>query len=110
MQHLRVRGLSVKRVTKISIAIACAFGMSAALAQSVQRGGVTVSNSGEATQTVAQASTSAPIQTAQAGGSATGASAGGAAAGAGLGTTLVVVGAAVAAIAIASDSDSPVSH
>jgi hypothetical protein len=96
----------MKRMTKISIAIACAFGMSAALAQSVQRGGVTVSNAGEATQTVAQASTSAPIQTAQAGGTATGASSGGAAAGINVGKTLLVVGAAVAAIAIASDSDS----
>jgi hypothetical protein len=96
----------MKRMTKISIAIACAFGMSAALAQSVQRGGVTVSNAGE----VAQASTSAPIQTAQAGGTATGASSGGAAAGIDVGKTLVVVGAAVAAIAIVSDSDSTAGH
>jgi len=97
----------MKRMTKISIAVACALGMSAALAQTVQRGDETVSN---ATQTVAQASTAAPIQTAQAGGTATGASTSGAVAGAGLGTTLVVVGAAVAAIAIASDSGSTVTH
>ena len=88
--------------------------MGTALAQTVQRGDVTVGTAGEATQTVAQASTAAPIQTAQAGapagGAAGGASAGGAAAGAGLGTTLVVVGAAVAAIAVASDSGSTVTH
>lgn len=104
----------MKRMTKISIAVACALGMSAALAQTVQRGDATVSNTGKATQTVAQASTAAPIQTAQAGGTAggtaAGASTGGAVAGAGLGTTLVVVGAAVAAIAVASDSGSTVAH
>ena len=95
-------------MTKISIAIAFAFAMGAALAQSVQRGDVTVSS--EATQTVAQASTSAPIQTAQAGGTAAGASSGGAAAGIDVGKTLLVVGAAVAAIAVASDSGSTVTH
>jgi len=100
----------MKRMTKISIAVACALGMSAALAQTVQRGDATVSNAGKTTQTVAQASTAAPIQTAQAGGTAAGASTSGAVAGAGLGTTLVVVGAAVAAIAIASDSGSTVTH
>ena len=98
------------RMTKLSIAIACVLGMGTALAQTVQRGGVTVSNAGKATQTVAQASTSAPIQTAQAGGTATGASAGGAVATAGVGTTLLVVGAAVAAVAVASDSGSTASH
>lgn len=92
-------------IARIPIAVACALGMGTALAQTVQRGDVTVGTAGEATQTVAQASTAAPIQTAQtgAGGAAGGASAGGAAAGAGLGTTLVVVGAAVAAIAVATD-------
>jgi len=101
----------MKPTMKISIAIACAFGASTALAQTVQRGDVAVSGV-SAPQTVAQASTAAPIQTAQAptGGAATGASTGGAVAGAGLGTTLVVVGAAVAAIAIASDSGSTVTH
>jgi hypothetical protein len=98
-------------ITRISIAIACALGMSAALAQSVQRGDATVRNADQAAQEVAQASTAAPVQVAQAGGAAAGASTGGAAAGAGLGTTLVVVGAAVAAIAVATDdSGSTVTH
>ena len=99
----------MNRMTKISIALACAFGASAALAQTVQRGDVTVSGA-NAPQTVAQASTAAPIQTAQAGGTAAGASSGGAAAGIDVGKTLLVVGAAVAAIAIASDSGSTVTH
>lgn len=101
----------MRRTTGIFIAVACALGMGAALAQTVQRGDVAVSGA-NAPQTVAQASTTAPIQTAQAptGGAAPGASTGGAVAGAGVGTTLVVVGAAVAAIAIASDSGSTVTH
>jgi hypothetical protein len=97
--------------TRIAIAVACALGMSAAVAQTVQRDNNTVGN---ATLTVAQASNTAPTQVAQASGSAGGASAGaatgGAAAGLGLGTTLVVVAAAVATIAVAADSGSTVTH
>jgi hypothetical protein len=69
-------------MTKISIAAACALGVSAALAQIVQRGEAV----SDATQTVAQA--------------------GGASAGASLGTTLVAVGAAVAVVANAADNGS----
>jgi len=69
-------------MTKISIAAACALGVSAALAQIVQRGEAV----SDATQTVAQA--------------------GGAPAGASLGTTPVVVGAAVAVVANAADNGS----
>jgi hypothetical protein len=97
---------SMKGMLRIAIGVACALGMSAVAAQSVQRGGAIVGSADKP----AQASTAAPIRVAQAsgsaGGAATGASAGGAAAGAGLGMTLVVVGAAVAAIAVASDSGS----
>lgn len=109
----------MKPTMKISIAVACAFGASAVLAQTVQRGDVAVSGA-SAPQTVAQASTAAPIQTAQAGaaagGAAGGASTGGVLAGVGtagtVGSTIVFVGAAVAATAAASDSDAipPTSH
>lgn len=107
------------RMTKISVAIACAFGMSAALAQTVQRGDAAVGNAGQATQTVAQASTAAPIQTAQAGaaagGAAGGASTGGVLAGVGtagtVGSTIVFVGSAVAATAASASGDyTPTSH
>ena len=101
----------MKRRIKIPVAMLCALGMSAAAAQSVQRDGAIVGSTGKATQVVAQASTTAPIHVAQAGGAATGASAGGgAAAGLGLGTALVVVGAAVAAIAVTVDDASTVTH
>jgi hypothetical protein len=98
------------RITKISIAVACALGVSAAFAQSVQRD--------EAKQTVAQASTTAPIQTAQAGaaagGAAGGASTGGVLAGVGtagtVGSTVVFVGSAVAATAASSSGGSTVTH
>ena len=86
----------MKRMTKISIAVACALGVSAAFAQTVQRGDATVSNADKAAQTT-------PIQIAQAGGTSTGATAGGATATVGFGTTLVLVGAAVAAVAISAD-------
>jgi hypothetical protein len=94
------------RMAKISIAVACALGMSAAFAQTVQRG--------EAKQTVAQAGTTAPIQTAQAGaaagGAASGASTGGFVAGIGVpgtvGSTVVFVGSAVAAAAVGTDNPS----
>lgn len=100
----------MKRMIKISVAMVCALGMSAAAAQTVQRDGVIVGSTGKAPVAVAQASTTAPIQVAQAGGAATGASTGGAAAGLGLGTALVVVGAAVAAIAVTVDSESTITH
>jgi hypothetical protein len=94
----------MNHITRISIAVTCALGVSAAFAQTVQRGEATVSGASKTTQTVAQASTTAPVRVAQAGGAATGATAGGATAGVGIGTTLVVVTAAIATIAIASDS------
>jgi len=100
----------MKRMIRISIAAACALGMGAAAAQSVQRDGVTVSAKGKATQVVAQASTAAPIQVAQSGGAATGASTGGATAGLGLGTSLIVVGAAVAAISVTVNNGSTTQH
>lgn len=87
---------------KAAIAAACALGLSAAYAQTVQRGETSAAK--PAQQTVAQASGTAPIQTAQAGGAAEGAAAGGATAG--VGTTLVIVGAAIVAIAVASESGS----
>jgi len=108
----------MKGMTKISIAIACALGASAALAQTVQRGDVTVSGA-SAPQTVAQASTAAPIQTAQAGAAAGGAASGastGFVAGIGVpgtvGSTVVFVGSAVAATAAASQGGGlpPTSH
>ena len=99
------------RMIRIPMAIACALGVSAASAQTVVRDGVVL---GKAPQTMAQASSTTPIQLAQAsgsaGGAATGATAGGAAAGVGFGTALIVVGAAVATIAVTVDSGSTVSH
>lgn len=101
----------MKRMIGISVAAACAVSMSAAFAQTVQRGDTIVGTAGKATQTVvAQASTTAPIQVAQAGGAATGAAAGGATATVGLGTTLVLVGASIATIAVATNSGSTVAH
>jgi hypothetical protein len=100
----------MKRMAKISIAVACALGMSAVVAQSVQRGGVTVSNSGGATQPVAQAAITAPIHTAQAGGTSGGASTSGTTAATGMSTgTIVAVTTAAVAIAI-SASNSSTSH
>lgn len=98
------------RMTKICIAIACAFGVGAALAQSVLRGDVKAGNAGEATQILAQASTAAPTQTAPAG-----TSTGGMLAGVGtadkVGSTIVLVGAAVARTSAASDGgDTPPSR
>ena len=101
----------MKRMIKISVAMLCALDMGAAAAQTVQRDGVVVGSAGKAPVAVAQASTTAPIQVAQAGGAANGAAAGGgAAAGLGLGTALVVVGAAVAAIAVTVNDASTVAH
>ena len=100
----------MKRMTGISIAVACALGMGAALAQSLQLGDAAAGNAGKATQTLAQGSTTVPIQTAQAGGAAGGvsggASTGGVFAGVGtagtVGSTVLFVGAAVAGAAAAS--------
>lgn len=102
----------MKRMIKILTVVACASGMSAAAAQSVQRDGETISAAGKPAQVVAQASPTAPIQVAQAsGGAAAGASTGAAAAGgAGLGTGLIIVGAAVATIAVTVDNGSTVTH
>jgi hypothetical protein len=95
----------MNRMTKVSIAVVCALGMSAAVAQTVQRGATAAGNTSKATQTVAQASTTAPVQVAQAaaGGAAGGASTGGALAGVGtagtVGSTVVFVGSAAAGLA-----------
>jgi hypothetical protein len=101
----------MKLTIKATIAAACALGMATAFAQTVQRGETTV----------AQASTTAPVQVAQAGaaagGAAGGASTGGVVGGIGVagsvGSTIVFVGsAAVAAAASASGSatQTPTSH
>lgn len=94
----------MNRITSISIAVACALGVSATVAQTVLRGDATVSNAGKATQTVAQASTTAPIQTAQAGTS------GGVGTPGSVGSTVLFVGAAVAGVAAASSGGSTVNH
>lgn len=102
---------------KAAVAAACALGLSAAYAQTVQRGETSAAK--PAQQTVAQASGTAPIQTAQAGaaagGAAGGASGGGFVAGIGtagtIGSTAVFVGAAVAGVAGASGGTyTPPSH
>lgn len=108
----------MRSLTRVSIALACVFGVSTVYAQTVQRGEKIVSQ--PAPQTVAQASTVAPIQTAQAGAAAGGAAggasgAGGFAAGIGtagtVGSTAVFVGSAVAGVAGASGGTyTPPSH
>jgi len=105
----------MKAIAGVSIVAACALGAGVAMAQSVERGGKVVSK--PATQTVAQASSAAPIQTAQAGaagGAAGGASTGGVLGGVGtagtVGSTVVFVGAAVASVAAASDTNPTVQH
>jgi len=100
------------RMTRISIAVACAVGMSAAFAQSVQRADKVVSDAATPTQAVAQASSAAPIRTAQAGagGAAGGASTTGATA-AGLSTpAIVAIGAAAAVVAISANNSSTTGH
>ncbi|MDA1118300.1 MAG: hypothetical protein O2979_09915 [Proteobacteria bacterium] len=99
----------MNKVTSISVAVVCALGMSAAVAQTVQRG---TSVQGAA------ATTKAPVLVAQAGGAAaggasTGASTAGAAGTAGtvgLTTTLVVVGVAAGIIAVSVDNGSTTTH
>lgn len=101
---------------KATISAACALGMSTAFTQTVQRGETTAVNG---TQTVAQASTVAPVQVAQAGASAGGA-AGGASTGelvggigvpGSVGSTVLFVGAAAAAAAATSGGNSiPTAH
>ncbi len=100
----------MNRMTRISVAVACALGMSAALAQTVQRGDVTVSNASKPTQTVAQATTTTPIQVAQAGGAAVGATAGGGIAGIGITSTIVIVGTAAALVSISAENRQTVTH
>lgn len=97
----------MNKVTSISIAVVCALGMSAAMAQTVQRG---TSVQGAA------ATTKAPIQVAQAG-TAGGASTGASTAGAtgtggtvGLTTKLIVVGVAAGIVAVSTDNGSTVTH
>ena len=97
------------KTTRIAFAVACALGMSVAVAQSAKP----VTNAaGAPTQTVAQASTAAPIQTAQAGAAAGGAAGGASTAGAATGFsamgslagTLTFVGAAVVSVAGANQN------
>ena len=106
----------MKLTIKATIAAACALGMTTAFAQTVQRGDTAAV---KGTQTVAQASTAAPVQVAQAGaaagGAAGGASTGGVLAGVGaagtVGSTVVFVGAAAAAAAATSGGTAaPTSH
>ena len=98
----------MRQIGKAVLLASCALGASLAMAQSVERNGKPVNPAGQA---VAQASTSAPIQTAQAGGSSTGAATTGAAGGATVGTgTIIVVGVAVAAVAVAASSSSSSNH
>jgi hypothetical protein len=105
----------MKRLLGTLMALACALGASAAVAQSVQRDGATVGSAGNpGPAALPQAVANSPMQLAQAssapGGAAAGASAGGAAAGVGFGTALIVVGAAVATIAVTVNSGSTVAH
>jgi hypothetical protein len=106
----------MKFTIKATIAVACAFGMTTAFAQNVQRGDTAAV---KGTQTVAQASTAAPVQVAQAGaaagGAAGGASTGGVVAGVGaagtVGSTVVFVGSAAAAAAASSSGTyTPTAH
>jgi hypothetical protein len=95
-------GLTMRQLTKVSIAVACALGVTAAVAQTVQRGG----------QEVKPAQTRAPVQVSQTvfGGPAAGASAAApVAASAGVaaaGTTAIIVGGLFAVAGAAADSGS----
>jgi hypothetical protein len=101
---------------KATIAAACALGMTTAFAQTVQRGETTAV---KGTQSVAQASTVAPVQVSQAGAAAGGA-AGGASTGelvggigvpGSVGSTVVFVGAAAAGVAAStSGTYTPTAH
>lgn len=102
----------MKLTIKATIAMACALGMTTAFAQTVQRGETTAV---KGTQTVAQASTVAPVQVAQAGapagGASTGALPGEIGVAGSVGSTVVFVGAAVAAVAIStSETSTPPRH
>jgi hypothetical protein len=108
IEAVRGRSLQMKAIGKASLLLASALGAGIVLAQSVERDGKVVS---KPSPTVAQASTTAPIQTAQAGGAAGGAATGGAVAAETIGLgTVIVVGAAVAAIAIATDPSETTTH
>lgn len=93
---------------KATIAAVCALGMSTAFALTVQHGETTAV---KGTQAVAQASTVAPVQVAQAG-AASGASTGvGVGIAGGVGNTVVFVGAAVAAVAsVSGGTSTPSAH
>ncbi len=91
----------MKKLDKVTIAVACAIGAGAVMAQSVVRDGKVVSKLEN--QTVAQASTTAPAQVAQAGGAAAGAT-GGSLKGTGtVAGTTILIGTAIAAAAIQAD-------
>lgn len=96
----------MRKLTRISIAVFCALGVSAAMAQTVKPG---TSAQGAA------ATTRAPVQVAQApaGGTSTGASTAGAAGTAGtvgVATTVVVLGVAAGVIAVSINNGSTVTH
>jgi len=100
----------MKLTVKATIAATCALGMSTAFTQTVQRGETTAV---KGMQTVAQASTVAPVQVAQAGaspgGAAGGASTGELIGGIGVpsvGSTVLFVGVAAAAAAATSGGNS----
>lgn len=108
----------MQRIIKAAIVVASAVGVSAVMAQSVERDGKVVSKPTPQT-TVAQAQTAAPIQTAQAGAAAGGASGGASTAtvAGSFGATATATGAAVfvgtglAVIAVsAAGADPTVSH
>ena len=95
----------MRKLTRISLAIVCALGITAVTAQTVQRDG----------KEVKPAQTRAPVHTAQAqaGGAAAGGAAGGAAAGAAVATAGAVFAVALGVAVVASatqSSDTPVTH
>jgi hypothetical protein len=94
----------MRQFTRIAIAVACALGVTAVTAQTVQRDG----------KEVKPAQTRAPLKVAQTsgGGAATGGATGGAATG-GMSAgaiAAVAVGVAVVAVAASGDSDEAVTH
>jgi hypothetical protein len=102
--------MQMRSIQKGCLALACALGAGVAIAQNVARDAKAAS---KPTPALAQASpgTTAPIQTAQAGGASTGASTAGATAGATAGVGAVIaVGVAIATIAVATDSTETTTH
>jgi uncharacterized membrane protein len=96
--------MNMGKFTRISIAIACALGVTAVSAQTVQRDG----------KEVKPAQTRAPVKVAQApagGGAATGGATGGAVAGGISGGAIAAIAVGVALVAVAAnDSDPATSH